>query len=108
MTFSDMDNSIEQLIDQWTLIAGRYAKTVTRIRYNKISNLNNKILSEKILKGLAKTQEDEISEKSKLILDSLNQIADIIWKPSDRLEKDLERLEEVLFCFYQMTYCILE
>ena len=108
MTFSDMDNPIEQLIDQWTLLAERYAKTVTRIRYYKFSNLNNKILSEKILEGLAKTQEDEISEKSKLILESLNQIADIIWKPNDRLEKDLELLEEVLFRFYQMTNCILE
>ena len=55
-----------------------------------------KISSEKILKSLEETQEDTIPEKSKLILDKLDQIADIIWKPSERLEDELEILEDDL------------
>ena len=94
--------SINQLMSQWSFFAKRYARSVSRIRYDLLFkhfpvNFYNfyKYFSEKILKNLESTPEDEIPAKSQQILDKLGEISNVIWKPSDSLEEDLEQLEQV-------------
>ena len=93
--------SIEQLMGQWVFFGKRYARTVSKIRFIffpiifHLKITSDIHFSEKILQNLENSSEEEIAEKCQKIIEKLGEISNIITKPSDTLEDDLESLEQV-------------